>query len=128
MGLRIVLIASGIFGLIFGLFFLFAPDKAIEAFQLGTSDVASRLFGRSAGAALFSVGIMNLIASRDPGGSRALRGVLVLNLLLHLFGIGVDFTESFPKTGGWMVGTIVHVVFIVAFGWYLAKWREGEPA
>lgn len=51
-----------------------------------------------------------------------------MNLLLHIFGIGVDFTEAFPKTGGWLVGAVIHVIFIVAFGWYLTKWREGQRA
>jgi hypothetical protein len=128
MSLRVVLIASGVIGLLFGLMFLLVPDMAIQNFQLGTADVASRLFGRSEGAALVSVALMNFIASRDRGGSWALRGVLAANLLLHIFGIGVDFTEAFPKTGGWWVGTIIHLIFIAAFAWYLAKWREGEPA
>ena len=128
MSLRIVLIAAGVVGLIFGLLFLLAPDMAIQSFQLGASDVPSRLFGRAEGAALVSVAIMNFIASRDSGGSWALRGVLAVNLLLHIFGIAIDFTEAFPKTGGWWVGAIVHLVFIVAFGYYLARWREGERA
>lgn len=126
MSLRIVLIAAGVVGLLLGLLFLLAPETAIQSFQLGTPDVASRLFARVTGSALFSVAIMNFVASRDTGGSWALRGVLVVNLLLHIFGIGLDFTEAFPKTGGWWVGTIIHVIFIAAFGYYLTKWREGE--
>jgi hypothetical protein len=125
MSVRIVLIAAGVVGLLFGLMFLLAPDMAIQSFQLGTADVASRLFARS-GAALVSVAVMNFLASRDSGGSWALRGVLVVNLLLHVFGIGIDFTEAFPKTGGWLVGAVIHVIFIAAFGWYLTKWRERE--
>jgi hypothetical protein len=126
MSVGIVLIAAGVVGLLFGLMFLLAPDMAIQSFQLGTADVASRLFARSEGAALVSVAVMNFLASRDSGGSWALRGVLVVNLLLHVFGIGIDFTEAFPKTGGWLVGAVIHVIFIAAFGWYLTKWREGE--
>jgi hypothetical protein len=128
MSLRIVLIASGIVGLIFGLFFLFAADAAISSFQLGASDVASRLFARAEGAALISLAVANLLASADRG-STALRGLVVGNLLIHILGIIIDFTETYPRTGGWWVGLVVHVIFIIAFGYYLLNWQKvAKPA
>ena len=128
MSLRVVLIASGIIGLIFGLYFLFAADAAIANFQLGASDVPSRLFARAEGAAIISYAIANILASGDRG-STALRGLVVGNLLVHIFGILIDFTETFPKTGGWWVGLVVHVIFIIAFGYYLLNWQKvGKPA
>lgn len=83
MSLRIILIAAGVVGLLFGLMFLLAPDMAIQSFQLGTSDVASHLFARSEGAALVSVAVMNFVASRDPGASRRPRRELAPAHLWH---------------------------------------------
>jgi hypothetical protein len=123
MSLRIVLGAAGVVALLLGLFFLFAPGTAIESFQLGASDVASRLFARVFGGALVSFAVMNFVASPDPG-STGLYALVIGNLLMHLFGIGVDFTETFPKTGGWWGGLVVHVVFIAAFGYCLLNWDK----
>ena len=127
MSLRIVLIASGVVGALFGLFFLIAPDAAIQSFQLGASDVPSRLFARAEGSGLISLAVVNFIASTDRG-SAALRGVVAGNLLAHIFGIAIDFTETFPKTGGWWVGFAVHVIFIAAFGYYLINWNRMAKA
>ena len=127
MSLRIVLIASGIVAILFGAFFLLAADTAIQSFELGSSDVASRLFARVFGGTLISLGIVNFLASADQG-SPALRAIVVGNLLIHAFGIAVDFTETFPKTGGWWVGLAIHVIFIAAFGYYLVNWSKAAKA
>jgi hypothetical protein len=124
---RVVLIASGIIGLLFGAMFMFNADGTIQSFQLGASDVASRLFARAEGSALIGVAIINLIASADRG-SRALTAVLAGNLFIHVMGIVIDFTESFPKAGGWWIGLAVHVVFILAFGYLLLKGSKAEAA
>ena len=86
-----------------------------------------RLFARAEGSGLLVVGIVNIIASRDSG-STALWALVLGNLLLHIFGIGIDFTEKFPKTGGWWVGFAVHMIFILAFGWYLLNWPAAPAA
>ena len=122
--LRITLVAAGLLAAVFGAFLLFGADAAIQSFALGNSDVASRLFARVFGGALISVAVMNFIASTDGGSSPALRAVVVANVLFHAFGIGTDFTETFPKTGGWWIGMAVHVVFILAFGYCLANWSK----
>jgi hypothetical protein len=124
MFLRITLIASGVVAAIIGLFLLLGADAAIQSFQLGTSDVASRLFARVFGGALVSVAIMNFIASADRGSSAGLRAVAVANVLFHVFGIATDFTETFPKTGGWWAGMAAHVIFILAFGYCLVNWSK----
>jgi hypothetical protein len=62
MSLRIVLIVAGVLALLFGAYFLFWTDQAIQSFELGASDVAGRLFSRNLGGALICLGIINLIA------------------------------------------------------------------
>ena len=118
---QIMLIAAGVIACLFGLLFLFAPDQATRNFQLGESTTASRLFSRSTGCGLISVGIINILASGDSGSS-ALYALVIGNIVLHVLGIAVDFTEDFPKKGGWWVGFIVHIVFIVGFGYVLLSW------
>jgi hypothetical protein len=104
-----------------------AADAAIQSFQLGRSDVAGRLFARAEGSALIAVGVVNILASGDTG-STALWALVVGNLIIHILGIAIDFTEKFPKTGGWWVGFVVHVIFIVAFGGILIWWQAMEGA
>lgn len=127
MSIRIVLVVSGLVALLFGAFMLFAADAAIQGFQLGASDVPSRLFARAEGASLIGFAIINLMASGDRF-SPALRGIVAGNLFIHVMGIAVDFTETFPRTGGWFVAMAIHVIFIIAFGTYLLRWRQVQPA
>ena len=127
MSLRIVLIVAGILALLFGVYFLFWADQAIQSFELGASDVASRLFGRSLGVALISLGVVNLMSSADIG-STALRAVVVGNIVVHVLSPIVDVTEAFPWTAGRWVGLAIHVVLIVAFGYYLMNWNKVATA
>ncbi|HZP19384.1 MAG TPA: hypothetical protein VFB16_04185 [Bauldia sp.] len=121
MSLQIVLIASGAIAACFGALFFVAADTAIRTFELGASDVASRLFARSTGAGLIAIAVINVIASQDAG-SGALYAIVIGNLLLHVLAIAVDFTEKFPRKGGWWVGFAVHIVLILAFGYYAIWW------
>ena len=58
----------------------------------------------------------------------AVAGILAGNLFIHVMGIVIDFTETFPKAGGWWVGLVVHVVFIAAFGYLLFKGSKTAAA
>ena len=127
MRLRVVLIVSGIIAILLGAFLFLAPDSAVTSFQLGTSDVASRLFARGFGGTLMVVGFVNLMASSDQG-SPALRALVLGNLLIHIAAIVTDFTETFPASAGWWAGFIVHIALILAFGYYLLNWPQAVPA
>ena len=122
--IRAVFLASGVIGLLFGLFFLFVPEQAIQSYNLGALTVPALLFARSTGAALVSLGVINLLASFDRSGSVALRALALGNLLIHLISISVDFSESYPKTAGTWIGLAVHIIFIGGFGYCLVHWRE----
>jgi hypothetical protein len=123
MSLRIILIASGVVGILFGLFFLFGAESAIASYNLGDSTLPARLFARATGAALISFGVINILASSDTGSS-ALRAVVIGNIVVHLMSLGVDFSESYARNGGVWVGLAVHIIFIVAFGWALLNWGK----
>ena len=122
--LRVILIAAGVVGMLFGLLFLFGAESAIQSFNLGdASTVPERLFARSLGAAIISVSLINLLASSDRGSS-ALRAIVIGNIAIHVLSFIVDFSESYARNGGVYVGLAVHVIFVGAFGWVLLNWSK----
>ena len=118
MSIRILLIIVGVVSMVFGLFFLLEPEMAIEEFQVGSADAPLRLAIRELGGALISLAVIDWLSAADKG-SRALRGVVTGNILFFLFNTGLDFTESFPKTGLWYAVTIVKIAAILALGYSL---------
>jgi hypothetical protein len=120
---RVILIASGILAILFGLFFLVGAEGAIGSYGLGESTLPARLFARATGAGLISIGIINILASGDRG-SPALRAIVIGNIVIHVLSLGVDFSESYAKSAGIWVGLAVHVIFIVAFGYMLINWNR----
>lgn len=131
MSIRILLIIVGVVSMVFGLFFLLAPEMAIEEFQVGTADAPLRLTIRELGGALISLAVINWLSVGDKG-TKVLRGVAAGNILFFLFNTGLDFTESFPKTGLWYAVTVLKVAFILALSYSLlaSKGRqvmEREP-
>ena len=125
MSLRILLMVVGAVSMVFGLFFLIAPEAAIEEFQVGTPSALLRLSICEIGGALVSIAVIDLFSASDKA-SKALRGVVAGNILFFLFNTGLDFTETFPKTGLWYVVTILKSVFILALTYFLfaSKWSE----
>jgi hypothetical protein len=123
MSLRVILIVSGVVGVLFGLFFLFGADAAIGPYGLGDPTLPARLFARATGAGLVTIGLINLLAAADRG-SPALRAVVIGNILIHVLSLGVDFSETYARAGGVWIGVAVHVLFIAAFVWSLANWRR----
>jgi hypothetical protein len=123
MVIRTVLIVSGIFALAIAALFVFAPEAGIDGFHLGPSEVASRLFARNFGLGLAVLGIINILACADPG-SRALRALILGNILIHIGSPLVDLTENFQRDAGWYVSLLVHLGFVIAFGYCLANWTR----
>lgn len=123
MVIRMVLVVSGIVGLLFAALFLFMPEMGIQSFHLGVPDVASRLFARNFALALGVIGIVNILASGDRG-SNALRAVLFGNLIIHIGAPLVDLTETFERDAGWWGSMAMHALFIIAFGYCLINWTR----
>jgi hypothetical protein len=63
MSLRIILIASGVIGILFGVLLFFGTESAIQSYNLGDSTLATRLFARGAGAAIFSIAVIKADSS-----------------------------------------------------------------
>jgi len=127
MAMRVILIVSGVVAILVGLLFIFGADSAIQSYNLGESTLVTRLFVRAAGAGILSFGILNLLCVGDIG-SRALRAVVVGNLVIHVLSIGVEFSESYVRNTGVWIGLVVHVAFIIAFGYLLLNWKSVPKA
>jgi hypothetical protein len=125
MGLRILLVVSGLVAILLGGLMLFAPESMITGFQLGAPELAGRAFARSMGGALICVGVIDLLAIRDHH-SPALYAVVVGNFLLHVVSPAIDFMEPFPKEGGFWVSVALHAAFALAFGYYAITWNRRD--
>ncbi len=123
MTLRLILIVSGAVAILFGLFFLLGAESAIQSYNLGGSTLPARLFARATGASLVTLGVIDILASSDRG-SPALRAIVIGNLLVHVLSLGVDFSESYARSASIWVSFVVHVLFIIAFGYALVNWRS----
>jgi hypothetical protein len=121
--IRYALIGAGIMALIFGSMFVFFVDFGIQSFEIGASDVTSRLLGRVLGVSLLAVALMNFMSAGDPG-SPALKALVTGNLFMHVLGPAVDFAETFPITGAYLASAALHVVFIGWFGYCLLNWNR----
>lgn len=72
------------------------------------------------GTNLFAIGVINVFAATS-GWNRAVLGVLVGNIVLHILGLAFDWTAfnnniiSFP---GVMQVTVMHLLLIAGFGYY----------
>jgi hypothetical protein len=124
--MQLLLIASGVVAILFGLFFLLGAERAVRSFDLGASNLAIRLFVRSEGAALVSVGIINLLANIDDG-SPALKAIVIGNIAIHALSVAVDFSERYQRKAGVWFGLLVHVVFLVWFGYWLINFPAATP-
>jgi hypothetical protein len=121
--IRATLVVSGAIGVLFGLFFLLAAGQAIASFELGSPTIPALLFARSAGAAILSLSLVNILAAFHPL-SRTTRAIAIGNVVVHVLSIAVDFSENYPRNAGVWVGLAIHVILIAAFGYCLVHWRE----
>jgi hypothetical protein len=121
MSLDLVLLVAAIVSALFGIFFLFGADAAIRSFGLGDSSLPARLLARAVGSNLIAVAVINFL-SRGDIGSTALRAVVIGNIVIHVIGLGADFSERYPRNAGIWVSVAIHVAFILAFGYFLLDW------
>ena len=92
-------------------------------FDLGEPNMLVRLFARATGAAILAIGTINLLSVGDPG-SRALRAVMVGNIVVHAASLVADFSESYARNAALWGIVALHVIIIAAFGYCLAQWRS----
>jgi hypothetical protein len=82
------IIISALLAWLFGLTMILAPDKMLSNLALGTTP-ATNLVMQWVGIGLVSIGVINFFSRNDPG-SKALKAVMIGNIILHLLGEGFD--------------------------------------
>jgi hypothetical protein len=98
------LLISGIIGLLFGSMFLFTSSSAAEGFGISPTPQTLMLL-RAMGEAIFAMGVMGILV-RNAGDSKALKAILIFNVIYHglalvndfyclQLGI-IDFTKTLP--------------------------------
>jgi hypothetical protein len=113
---------GGAIACVFGLSMFFTPGQMMSNLVGGGNPAAEHVLQWMA-VTLFAVGVIDILASSDPG-SPALRAVMLGNIVLHALGWGVDIyqhLQGFVTAQGLMMGTIVHLVLGGGFAFYLRR-------
>ena len=113
---------AGILPVFFGMTMLLNPKQMLDMVAVDTN-LSTRLVLQWMSCPLISIGIMNLLARNDEG-SKALRAIMIGNILTHVLGMGVDiyeFVNGYLKISGIIFGSVLHLVLAGAFMIYLKK-------
>lgn len=118
----VFLIIAGILPILFGLTMIFNGNQMLGIVSIETN-LSTRVVLQWMGCPLMALGVMNLLARNDAG-SPALRALMIGNILVHVFGAAVDaydFAKGYINAQGIGMGSVVHGILILGFGYYLAK-------
>jgi hypothetical protein len=118
----VFLVIAGIIATFFGAGMIFNPSQMLNMIPIETNQ-STRVVLQWMGCPMIAIGLMNIMARKDPGGP-ALRAILLANILLHFFGACVDaydFTHGFINNQGIIMGSVIHLGFIAGFLFYLSK-------
>lgn len=121
MRFSVLLIVSGVLGVVFGLAFFFAPVQTLAVYAASTGEVGY-LMTRFFGAALIQVGIMFLLIRgvRDPA---LIRGIAIGAALGELAGLRVALyavRNNIVSPLGWSTVAIYALLFL-GFAWFAYK-------
>lgn len=100
------------------------PDMLIKTNGLEVTESA-KLFARSVGGMLLGLALINWYARNDTG-SETLKGVLLGNIVVHVFALitdGLAVQQHVITENPWF-GLLVHAIFIVGFGYYYWKLKK----
>lgn len=122
-GTKILLVISGLVGVLIGAATMFATASFMAGLGLAIDDRLATM-GQAQGALLVALGSMNLFASRaaDPA---AVRPVLFGNLMAQLVSMGVNIRAgAMGLVSSQVWGSVaMHVVLAGLFGYFLASTR-----
>ena len=117
-------IITAILGLLFGGMMLFFPVFAAANFGITSTPEISQML-RSVGGVDLCLGILNLLVYNEPD-SKALKAILIVNLLSHLISIIVDGSASFMGAVAFnkiAPGLVAHLFIVIGALVYILKMR-----
>jgi hypothetical protein len=117
------LFITGIIPIIFGTIMMIAPGSMLANMLTNEANLQTLSVTQWVGCGIFSIGLVNFLSRKDPG-SIALKALMFGNIALHSLGLCFDFydfTNSVMTFSGLITGLILHLVFIIGFGYYLIK-------
>ena len=121
----VFLIITAILGVLFGGMMLFFPVFAAENFGITSAPQLSQML-RSVGGVDLCLGILNLLVYNEPD-SKALRAILIVNLLSHLISMIVDGSASFMGAVAFnkiAPGLVAHLFIVIGALVYVMKMRS----
>lgn len=114
------LLIAGFLAVFFSLNMMFGGSKMLKTMLIPTNQ-SSLIILQWMGAQLFAIGIITILARKDPG-SPALRAVLIGTIVLHALALSVDtlhFVKKFISRGAMVMGAVVHVLIGAGAAYYL---------
>jgi len=118
-------IITAILGLLFGGMMLFFPVFAAGNFGITSTPEISQML-RSVGGVDLCLGILNLLVYNEPD-SKALKAILIVNLLSHLISIVVDGSASLMGVVAFnkiAPGLVAHLFIVIGAFVYILKMRS----
>ena len=117
-------IITAILGLLFGGMMLFFPVFAAENFGITPTPQLMQML-RSVGGVDLCLGILSLLVYNEPD-SKALRAILIVNLLSHLISMVVDGSASYMGVVAFSKiapGLVAHLFIVIGALVYILKMR-----
>src|SRR5437763_1713344 len=114
------LLLAGFLACFFSLSMILAPDQMLANVSTISNEGARNVL-RWLGANLLAIGVINLLAARDPG-SPALRAIMIGNIVVHAVAFTLDAMDHLAavvKGSGLAMGAVVHILLIIGFVIYL---------
>ncbi len=121
MKLKYFLVFASIVPALFGIGLLFAPSMFLSNNGIAVNDSAI-LFARSVGYMLLGLAWINWSA-RNSEITSVVKGIILGNIILHVLALVVDAMAANAGviTKNPAFGIVVHLVFIIGFGYFLLK-------
>jgi hypothetical protein len=111
---------SAVLAWIFSITMMLAPDKMLGGLGVAVADSTNWIL-QLVGVNLFAIGCINFLARNDEG-SKALKGVMIGNIILHVVGFAFDFYgfgKGLSAVSSVIMGGVVHIGMVSGFFYYL---------
>ncbi len=110
-----------------GSFALLAPGVLIEFAKHAEPSASADVMARTVGILLITIGCLNFLVRNDPD-SPTMRSILIANIILQLGIMPIDphayWIGVFAEKSAFIPNTILHIVMLLGFIFYLRKMSQ----